>query len=227
MPTRDEILEITAGLLTESADGDVSTRDVCDAAGIGAPVLYRQFGDKNGLLSAVVDYGFEQYLASKRAAVPSDDPVADLRTGWDNHVAFALANPNYYKLMYSPVLGIRPAASAEAHRLLTKVVERVAAAGRLSVPVDTAANMIMSANAGVALALLYRPELYTDQDFSTRVRDAVIDRVTLADDGATPAAGLRSAAGALIAALGATDSPALSGTEGALLREWLHRLEQA
>jgi AcrR family transcriptional regulator len=227
MPTRDEILEITAGLLSSSPDGDVSTRDVCEAAGIGAPVLYRQFGDKNGLLSAVVDYGFEQYLASKRAAIPSDDPVADLRSGWNNHVAFALANPNYYKLMYSPVLGSRPAASSEAHRLLTQVVKRVAEDRRLSVSVETAANMIMSANAGVALALLYRPELYTDHDFSTRVRDAVIDRVTLVDGGVTPAAGLRAAAGALIAALGATDSSALSSTESALLRDWLHRLEQA
>ncbi len=82
---------------------DISTwAAVCEAAGVGAPALYRQFGDKEDLLAAVVDFGFEQCLASKRAAVPSDDPVQDLRDGWHNHVEFALENPNHYRLLYSP-----------------------------------------------------------------------------------------------------------------------------
>jgi AcrR family transcriptional regulator len=35
-----------------------------EAVGVGAPVLYRLFGDKNGLLAAVIDRAFERYLAS-------------------------------------------------------------------------------------------------------------------------------------------------------------------
>ncbi|WP_349307236.1 TetR family transcriptional regulator [Rhodococcus sp. IEGM 1379] len=31
-------------------------------SGVGAPALYRQFGDKDGLLAAVVDAGFAEYL---------------------------------------------------------------------------------------------------------------------------------------------------------------------
>jgi hypothetical protein len=46
-----------------------------------------------------VNYGFDQYSASKRAAQPSEDPVQDLRDSWDSHVAFALAHSNYDKLM--------------------------------------------------------------------------------------------------------------------------------
>lgn len=44
-------------------------------AGVGAPALYRQFGDKDGLLAAVVEAGFFEYLEGKRAATPSDDPL--------------------------------------------------------------------------------------------------------------------------------------------------------
>src|SRR3954449_10919823 len=98
MSTRTKILEAAATLLADSRVADVSTRAVCEAAGVGAPALYRQFGDKEGLLAAVVDLGFEKYLAGKRAAEPSDDPVRDLRDGWDNHVAFAVGNPNHYRL---------------------------------------------------------------------------------------------------------------------------------
>ena len=123
MNARTRILEAAAELLENSAEADFSTRAVCEAAGVAAPALYRQFGDKEGLLSAVVDFGFDKYLASKRAARPSADPVADLRSGWDTHVAFALANRNVYRLMWSPVLATLPdSAAASSIRVLASTV---------------------------------------------------------------------------------------------------------
>src|ERR1041384_4220655 len=118
MDTRTQILEAAEKLLDASPDRDISTRAVCEAVGVGAPVLYRLFGDKKGLLSAVVDYGFERYLSGKRALVASDDPVRDLRDGWDSHVAFALAHPAVYRLMYSPAFENVPGAAKEALDLL-------------------------------------------------------------------------------------------------------------
>jgi AcrR family transcriptional regulator len=41
----------------------VSTWAVSAAAGVQPPVIYRLFGDKNGLLDAVASYGFESYLS--------------------------------------------------------------------------------------------------------------------------------------------------------------------
>ncbi|GII58373.1 TetR family transcriptional regulator [Planotetraspora thailandica] len=190
---RTRILQAAADLLARSPEADISTRAVCEAAGVGAPALYRQFGDKEGLLSAVVDYGFERYLESKRAAQPSSDPVQDLRDGWDNHVAFAVDNPNYYRLMYSPGLSAPPGAAAEAHRLLLDVLERCAAAGRLKVAPEVAAQMVMAANAGVALSLVSRPAIYTDPDFSRRVRDAMIDAIVVPPDGKSGGAGVARA----------------------------------
>lgn len=134
MDAREKILDAATELLGRASAADVSTRAVCEAAGVGAPMLYRLFGDKAGLLAAVVDRGFEQYFASKRAARPSDDPVADLKRGWDNHMRFALDHPNHYRLMYSPELTTPPAAANEAHALLRGVLERCAAAGLLTVP---------------------------------------------------------------------------------------------
>ncbi|MBK3590595.1 TetR/AcrR family transcriptional regulator, partial [Streptomyces sp. MBT57] len=79
--TRTRILHVAAELVGNSPDGDISTRAVCEAAQVGAPALYRHFGDKEGLLSAVVDHGFERYLATKRERDESTDPVEDLRRG--------------------------------------------------------------------------------------------------------------------------------------------------
>jgi AcrR family transcriptional regulator len=220
---RTRILEAAAELLENSAEADFSTRAVCEAAGVAAPALYRQFGDKEGLLSAVVDFGFDKYLASKRAARPSADPVADLRSGWDTHVAFALANRNVYRLMWSPVLATLPDSAAEAHRLLHEVLVRCAEAGRLAVSPELAARMIMSANIGVSLALVARPEQYPDLEFADRVREALYAAILVdAPTGVAPGAATTAATlGAQLAA----DPPAhLTPAEQGLLSEWLTRL---
>ena len=106
MTVRTRILETTAGLLAESADVDVSTRAICDAAGVTAPTLYHHFGDKDGLLAAVVDFGWAAFLKTKLAvaAVVHDHVADDIRAGWDNHLEFARENPSFYKLMWSPGL---------------------------------------------------------------------------------------------------------------------------
>jgi AcrR family transcriptional regulator len=197
-------------------------------------MLYRQFGDKEGLLSAVVDYGFEQYLASKRARPPSADPVQDLRDGWDSHVAFAVGHPSFYRLMYSPAVRTPPAAAAEAHGLLVQVLERCAAAGRLRISPQAAAQAVMSANVGVALMLVTRPGTYTDPDLSRRVRDAVhADILIPAGHGDTTAddhpdrdspGGAATRLGALLRQFPTT---ALTEAETALLQEWLARLSDS
>jgi AcrR family transcriptional regulator len=241
MNARTRILEAATALLAESPFGDISTRAVCDAAGVGAPALYRQFGDKEGLLSAVVDNAFEKYLSTKRAATPSEDPVQDLRDGWDSHVAFAQANPSYYRLMHSTVVRTPPASAGEAFRLLSVVLERCAAAGRLKVSTDVAAQMIMIAKVGVALLTISQSSTFKDPDLSRRVRDAVHAAVlanpTDQAEGGQPGTGepydlddraetSRVAAG-LAALLRRSPAESLSHGESTLMQEWLARVSDS
>ncbi|NSL43419.1 TetR/AcrR family transcriptional regulator [Streptomyces sp. 8P21H-1] len=234
--TRARILEVAAALVAESPDGDVSTRAVCEAAGVGAPALYRHFGDKEGLLSAVVDHGWDKYLATKRDRPPGTDPVEDLRSGWDTHVEFALANPNLFRLMHSPAMRTPPAAALESHSILTADLRRAAAQGKVRMAPELAAQMIMSSNVGVALMLVSRPATFTDDSMSRRVRDAVHAAVFTPDvpppAGPVPASGaaepdgpqVPAAAARLNALLRRSSAPALSPAEDALLTEWLTRL---
>ncbi|MFG2307596.1 TetR/AcrR family transcriptional regulator [Streptomyces sp. NPDC048566] len=234
MSTRARILEVAADLVARSPDGDVSTRAVCEAAGVGAPALYRHFGDKEGLLSAVVDHGWERYLASKRRRAPGSDPVQDLRDGWDSHTGFALANPNLYRLMNSPAMRTPPAAALESHRILTDDLRRAAEQGKLRLTPELAAQMIMSANVGVCLMAVSRPATFTDPSLSRRVRDAVHAVVFTPDATATegpqaaapdPAApGVPATATRLGALLRQSPAPDFSAGESALLGEWLERL---
>lgn len=80
---RDRVLKVALALLTKRGRDAVTTRDVAEAAKVQPPVLYRLFGDKNGLLDAVAAYGFTAYLARKqppeswsaRSFVPLDELV--------------------------------------------------------------------------------------------------------------------------------------------------------
>ncbi|MEU5879092.1 TetR/AcrR family transcriptional regulator [Spirillospora sp. NPDC047279] len=175
--TRDRILRAAARLLAESGGEPVSTRAICNAAGVGAPTLYHHFGDKEGLFDAVASRGFEDYLAEKRAQPGTGDPVEDLRRGWDLHVDFGVTHPAIYTLMYG---GTRtPSATKEAHTILLGLLEAVARAGRLRVPVETAAGMVHAAGMGVTLSLIANPEPSADAGpdgggVSARTREAVL-----------------------------------------------------
>ncbi|MEU7579766.1 TetR/AcrR family transcriptional regulator [Streptomyces sp. NPDC041068] len=175
---RERILEATAELLATKDALAISTRAICDRAKVGMPEIYRQFGDKQGLLTAVADLGFERFLANKRRNPLTDDPVADLRTAWDSHVAFALRNPHLYRLMFTPTGDAKPQAIKEAQALLLSAVERCREAGRLRTSPELAGQSILSANVGVCLMALSFPELFGGLDISQSVRDAVIGKVT-------------------------------------------------
>jgi len=52
----DRLLLAAGQLLHEAKGGNVSTRAICDRAGVQAPTLYHHFGSKQGLLDAVVKF---------------------------------------------------------------------------------------------------------------------------------------------------------------------------
>ncbi|MGW4844405.1 TetR/AcrR family transcriptional regulator [Nocardia brasiliensis] len=226
--TRAKLLEAAARLLAESNGAAITTRSICDLAGVQAPTLYHHFGDKQGLLDAVVAHGFERYLRAKRAHEASDDPIADIAAGWDRHVAFALDNPAFYAVMYGQVTpGKRPAAAADAEALLLSLLTRAAGGGRLAVPPEVATQLILAANVGVALALVTTPPDERDLAVSDRARDAILSSV-VRSAAAVRVAGAGDAvqlsAIALNAALDGDAPTGLQPNELALLKDWLRRL---
>ncbi|MBO2453723.1 TetR/AcrR family transcriptional regulator [Actinomadura barringtoniae] len=217
--TRERILDAAARLLSESGTEAVSTRAVCTAARVGAPTLYHHFGDKQGLFDAVAARAFEEYLVAKRSQASTGDPVEDLRRGWDLHAEFGRTHPAFYTLMYGK--DHRSRAALESLDILTGLVERVARAGRLRVPVPMAVRMISAAGVGATLAMISEPE--GGLELSQRTREAILAAITgeRPDGGEAP---LAAQALALRAALEADRPEALTATEAALLGEWLERL---
>jgi AcrR family transcriptional regulator len=179
MGTRDDILSAAGALLARHGVAGTSTRAVCDAAGVTAPTLYHHFGDKRGLLEAVVDDGFERYMADKRAAVfAGDDPVENLRRGWDAHVAFGLAHPASYAVMFAPTEDAQvPAAATAAMGFLLQLLSDVQAAGRLAIEADLALQIAASAAHGLTSLRIAWPDAPWHEQVSATLREAMIAAV--------------------------------------------------
>jgi AcrR family transcriptional regulator len=225
--TRERILAAAAELVASGGVEAASTRAVTAAAGVQAPTLYRLFGDKQGLLEAVAARGFEEYLAGKHAMLASDDPVADLRAGWDLHVEFGLSHPGLYALMYGASgRGRASPAALEGARMLREMLGRVARAGRLRLPVEAAAQLVDAIAVGVTLALIATPPSERDPELSPRAREVAQSAILTAADDEDEGPGeppLAAHAIALRAAL--EDEPdRLGAAETVLLRQWLERL---
>src|SRR5215210_5553696 len=180
--TRARIVRAAVDLLAEGGREAVSTRAVAAAAGVQAPTIYRQFGDMRGLLDEVASFGFSEYLRDKTMRERAEDPVEDLRLGWDLHVGYGLANPAFYTLMYGdPTSETEPTAAREAAEILRGLVQRVAEAGRLRVGVERAAQVIHAAGTGVTLTLIGTRPADRDPALSEMTREAILAVVTTDD----------------------------------------------
>ena len=220
--SRQRVVEAAAEMLARRGREAVTTRAVAAAAGVQAPVIYRLFGDKDGLLEAVAEHGYATFLAAKHADTRPEDPVEDLRAGWDLAVEFGLTNPELYALMYGePRRGTNSAAFQAGMQILLGRIHRLATSGRLRVDEDLAASLIHATARGAVLTWLSLPDDRRDPALLTTMREAMVSAVTL-DKPAVPDPGPAGAARALRALL--PEQTTLSSAEQHLLGEWLDRL---
>ncbi|MFI5931794.1 TetR/AcrR family transcriptional regulator [Actinoplanes sp. NPDC051494] len=216
---RSRLVDVAAHLLATAGPDAVTTRSVALAAGVQAPTIYRLFGDKNGLLDAVAEQGFATYLAQKPPADAGDDPVADLRAGWELHIGFGLANPALFRLMHTAPRTPEGQATVDAGiEVLSRRVHRVARAGRLRVPEQRAVQLIHAAGTGVVFTLV---DGAADDSLADLTWDAVCGAI-LTEPARTEPTAPATAAVTLRAAL--PEITELTPSERALLGDWLDRI---
>jgi AcrR family transcriptional regulator len=233
---RDRIVRAAVELLATGGRAAVTTRAVSAAAGVQPPTIYRHFGDMQGLLDAAARETLAVHIAEQASRAPTNDPVDDLRRGWDLHIAFGLAHPDAFALLYgAPSVPASVSVINEGVEVLEGLVARIAEAGRLRVDVAHATNLLHAAGTGVTLTLASTPPENRDPRLSETMREAILTAITVPDTGEAPdeAPGAASTAErvavhaiALQALL--TEAPSvLSPAERQLLGDWLDRLATA
>jgi AcrR family transcriptional regulator len=223
----ERMLRAAADLLQTGGIAAVSTRAVAAAAGVQPPTIYRQFGDKDGLLDALAGYLLERYIEEKRTLVGEfGDPEIDLRRLWDLHVDFGLRHPDGYVLAYGQMRPGRliPAAE-ETYELLGGVIARLGDQGRLRMSVERASHYFRSTGVGFILTQISLPPDERDPELSAIIFEDTMAAVTNdAERRPTTNASLSGRAVALREALLDKEDLPLTAAERSLLAEWLNRL---
>ena len=174
--TRHAILEAAEGLLAAGGEAGLSIRELCARAGVTAPTIYHHFGDKRALIDRIVDDCFAEFDAAlARRAAPAD-PVDALRWAFDRYVEYGLSHPAHYRLLFQRIEARPTAAGAASYDRLRRMVAAVAAAGRLTRPVEVATRAAWCAAHGVT-SLLIGGYFAADDPAVALVRDGLIAEI--------------------------------------------------
>jgi AcrR family transcriptional regulator len=151
--TADRVLAVASAVLREEGASALTTRRVCELAGVTAPTLYHHFGDKHGLMRALAGRELHSFFAEKRSMRPTADAVADLMRGWDDWIGFARAKPQLVAALRQGddgTIALRQAAEA----IVMERLERLPSEPPLRVPKHVAAQaLVAGANTVVQLML--------------------------------------------------------------------------
>ena len=98
---RDAILDAAADLLDSAGPDGVTLRAVGERAGVSHNAPYKHFRDKEALLAAVAVREFAvRRDAMGQLVARADGPLDALRALAHDHVAWAMANPNRFHLLF-------------------------------------------------------------------------------------------------------------------------------
>jgi AcrR family transcriptional regulator len=96
------ILDATEALLVEDGFDAFSMRRLAERCGYTAPTIYHHFGDKRGLIDALLDERIGKLLGRLRRVPRGPDPTGTVRALAEAFVRFGVQNPTHYWLLTAP-----------------------------------------------------------------------------------------------------------------------------
>lgn len=168
---KDTLLAVAYRVLEEGGTSALTTRRVCEEAGVTMPTLYHHFGNRDGLLAAVHAVALEKFMAKKRALAQTADPIADLRTGCEQVLEFARVHSAVTVAVMARAVEL-PSMHSAGYALMRHRVERCATSGKLNVPVEQAAEHVWAVVQGLVLSIVASP---TDKPPSQQSTRAALD----------------------------------------------------
>lgn len=98
---RRRILDAAKLLFVKEGFDNVSMRRIASAIEYSPAAIYRYFKNKRDILTALREEGFEQFVVGQRERLAAySDPMERLKVGGRGYVKFAIAQPDYFELMF-------------------------------------------------------------------------------------------------------------------------------
>lgn len=153
---KDRLLDVAYRVLEEEGSAALTTRRVCEEAGVTMPTLYHHFGNRDGLVAAVHAVALEKFMAKKRALTQTSDPVADLRASCEQVLEFASAHPAVTVAVMARAVEL-PSMFSPSYALMRHRIELCAKGGALRLPVERTAEHVWAVVQGLVLSIVANP----------------------------------------------------------------------
>jgi AcrR family transcriptional regulator len=99
---RGALLRTSLELLRDRTSNDFTLREVARRAGVSHNAPYRHFRDKNDLLAAIAEEGFDRLTAAMQSAAgEGQTPFEQLQNAGIAYIEFAQAAPEHFSVMFS------------------------------------------------------------------------------------------------------------------------------
>lgn len=174
---RRTILDATEALMLEANGSDFSIRKLGDKSGYSAPTVYHYFGDKDGLIDALLDDRVGRLAQQLEQVDPGADPRARLRAMLLAYFEFSVTNPTFTRLMWTLSRKGESRMPPAMERVRQCVEESLARFGESKPPgaFDTngAGRVLWALVYGLVSLQLTQPELTQDDDLAERALDAL------------------------------------------------------
>jgi AcrR family transcriptional regulator len=96
---RTQLLDAAVDVIRERGPG-VTMEQLAKAGGVTKPILYRHFGDREGLIGAIAERFSADLLSSVTTPLAAEADALDLlRSTVDSYVGFIEREPNLYRFM--------------------------------------------------------------------------------------------------------------------------------
>ena len=164
---RRAILEATEALMLGGGGDDFSIRRVATRCGYSAPTIYHYFGDKDGLIDALLEERFGELARLVQERKSGADPAEDLREVARIYVEFGVRNPTFYRLLMNARGGTqrRVAAAEEAQSTVQRLLGSLATDGRLLTrDLETAQRATLGLLVGLIALQIQSPEDACSED---------------------------------------------------------------
>ncbi len=179
---RANILEAAKDLFAEDGFQNVSIRKIAEKIEYSPATIYLYFKDKDAILFDLHNEGFRKLFVRQRESVKLKDPVKRLKALLEGYLEFALAEPEYYDLMFmlfTPLPKILETAEwrygRRAFRMLTTTVKECQSRGLFKgTSVDSAALGLWGSVHGIAALLIRkRVSMLPEETLPDSAREAL------------------------------------------------------
>jgi len=134
---RQALIEAAIELVAQKDITSLSLREIARRVGVSHAAPYRHFADKDALLAAVAEEGFQLLTHSLQQAVQqaSAEPLKQLEASGITYVRYAFSHPSHYRVMFGSYGGnqkMHPSlveASMQAFMVLVNVIVEGQSAG--------------------------------------------------------------------------------------------------